>query len=103
MKKQETLEEDLSLSIIKEYFYYTNLHKKTYGEKTVVFMQVGAFYEIAADLSVISQHYYVIFSMGTIKPNFVMRRITVTRSVLSLSTKNSIILTPPMPVCLKYL
>ena len=39
-------EEDNSISIYKEYFYYTNLHKKTYGEKMVVFMQVGAFYEI---------------------------------------------------------
>jgi len=39
-------EEDLSISIYKEYFHYTNLHKKTYGEKAVVFMQVGAFYEI---------------------------------------------------------
>lgn len=39
-------EEDLSISIYKEYFHYTNLHKKTYGEKTVVLMQVGAFYEI---------------------------------------------------------
>jgi hypothetical protein len=39
-------EEDLSISIYKEYFYYTNLHKNTYGEKAVVFMQVGAFYEI---------------------------------------------------------
>jgi DNA mismatch repair protein MutS len=39
-------EEDLTISIYKEYFHYTNLHKKTYGEKTVVLMQVGAFYEI---------------------------------------------------------
>ena len=40
------MEEDNTISIYKEYFYYTNLHKKTYGEKMVVFMQVGAFYEI---------------------------------------------------------
>jgi len=40
------MEEDNTISIYKEYFYYTNLHKKTYGEKVVVFMQVGAFYEI---------------------------------------------------------
>ena len=44
--KKETSEEDLTISIYKEYFHYTNLHKKTYGEKLVVLMQVGAFYEI---------------------------------------------------------
>jgi len=42
--KKETTDEDIS--IYKEYFNYTNLHKKTYGEKTVIFMQVGSFYEV---------------------------------------------------------
>lgn len=44
--KKETSEEDITISICKEYFHYTNLHKEKYGEKTVVFMQVGAFYEV---------------------------------------------------------
>jgi DNA mismatch repair protein MutS len=40
MEKEETL------STCREYFQYTNEYVKKYGEKTVVFMQVGAFYEI---------------------------------------------------------
>ena len=46
-KEKETTEEDITRSICKEYFYYTNIHKAKYGEKTVVFMQVGAFYEVS--------------------------------------------------------
>lgn len=34
------------ISIYTEYFNYTEKHKQTYGEKTLVLMQVGAFYEI---------------------------------------------------------
>ena len=40
MQKQE------DISIYTEYFNYTEKHKQTYGEKTLVLMQVGAFYEI---------------------------------------------------------
>ena len=39
---------------------------KKYVEWPDLYESVGAFYEIAVDLSAISQHYYVIFSMGTI-------------------------------------
>jgi len=45
-KEKEATDEDITLSICKEYFHYTNIHKSKYGEKTVVFMQVGAFYEV---------------------------------------------------------
>ena len=44
MKKKE--EEIPSSSIYKEYFDSTIQYTKIYGEKTVVFMQVGSFYEM---------------------------------------------------------
>jgi DNA mismatch repair protein MutS len=44
MKKKE--EEIPSFSIYKEYFDSTIQYTKIYGEKTVVFMQVGSFYEM---------------------------------------------------------
>ena len=36
----------MSLTIYDEYFEYANMHRKQYGEKTVVLMQVGDFYEM---------------------------------------------------------
>ena len=33
-------------SILNDYYKYTSDYKKEYGENTVVFMQVGSFYEI---------------------------------------------------------
>ena len=33
-------------SILSDYYKYTSDYKKEYGENTVVFMQVGSFYEI---------------------------------------------------------
>ena len=35
-------------SIYDEYFRYTELHKKTYGENTFVLIQIGKFYEVYA-------------------------------------------------------
>ena len=38
-------------SIFKEYCHYLTKYKKKYGEKTVLLMQVGSFYEIYAVLN----------------------------------------------------
>ena len=34
------------MSLIKKYFQYTDTYKNQYGEKTIVYMQVGAFFEV---------------------------------------------------------
>ena len=34
------------MALIRDYFEKTRHYKNLYGEKTVVFMQVGAFYEV---------------------------------------------------------
>ena len=39
------------MALIRDYFEKTKDYKKLYGEKTVVFMQVGAFYEVYALLN----------------------------------------------------
>ena len=36
------------MGIVNEYFDYTKKWKKEYGEKTIVLMQVGAFFEVYA-------------------------------------------------------
>ena len=34
------------MSLIKDYFSKTEEYKELYGEKTIILMQVGAFYEV---------------------------------------------------------
>ena len=34
------------MALIKKYFRYTKEHIEKYGEKTIVYMQVGAFFEV---------------------------------------------------------
>ena len=45
-KSQKTSKNEPELSIYQEYFQYTKQYKAQYGEKTVILMQVGAFFEI---------------------------------------------------------
>ena len=45
-KNSKTTKSDPETSIYTEYFQYTNQHRAQYGEKTVVLLQVGAFFEV---------------------------------------------------------
>jgi len=45
-KNSKTTKSEPETSIYKEYFQYTNQHQLQYGEKTVVLLQVGAFFEV---------------------------------------------------------
>lgn len=45
-KGSKTSKSDPETSIYTEYFQYTNQHRLQYGEKTVVLLQVGAFFEV---------------------------------------------------------